>query len=113
MKLARCWNWVRTGLIAVVLCVNLLGLSQPVFATEPIPLTPAGVKYELEHSKSPEAAGQKMQQMSKDYKQELEKSPTPIPNAVKNGTEKTKSLFKLFSKRVEETLDGDASPSQN
>jgi len=113
MKLTQYWNWGRLGLIAVVLCVNLLGLSQPVFAAEPIPLTPAGVQYELEHSKSPAEAGQKMQQMSKDYKQELAKSPTPIPNAAKNATSKTKSLFKLFFKRVEETLDTDASTSHN
>jgi hypothetical protein len=76
---------------------------------EPTPLTPAAVKYELEHAKSVEAAAQHIQQQSQDYKSELAKSPTPIPNAAKNAQQKTKGLWQLFNRRVQETVTPDES----
>jgi len=98
--------WLQRCLIAFLIVVALISQTSPVFA-EPSPLTPAAAKYELEHAKSPQEAGQRMQQRSKDYKQELAKSPTPIPNAAKNAQQKTKGFFNLFSKRIRETVDGD------
>ena len=99
LKVAQFRKVVKIGLVSTLLCLCLVSLKAPAWA-EPTPLTPAAAKYEIEHAKSPAAAGQRMQQMSKDYKQELKKSPTPIPNAANNAAKKTKSLFNLFSKRV-------------
>lgn len=93
-----------------MLLVLLIGglMSPTLFAwAEPEPLTPASVKYELEHAKSVEAAGQHIQQQSQDYKSELAKSPTPIPNAAKNAQQKTKGLWQLLNRRVQETITPD------
>ncbi|MDX2231677.1 MAG: hypothetical protein NW220_18730 [Leptolyngbyaceae cyanobacterium bins.349] len=102
--------WCQGLVSAVLLLVNLTVFDVPVLA-EPTPLTPAAVKYELERAKSPAEAGQQMQKMSRDYQQELKQSPTPIPNATKEATKKTKSFFDLFSKRVNETFNSKPSAS--
>lgn len=93
--------WLTGYLIPVAIIVVIVIPVFPAFA-EPTPLTPAAAKYELEHAKSPQEAGQRIQQQSKDYKQELAKSPTPIPNAAKNAKRKTEGLFQLFAKRLKE-----------
>lgn len=93
----------RRSLILMALLVGLGSWPLPA-AAEPTPLTPAAVRYQLEHAKSVEAAGQQMQQQSQAYKSELAKSPTPIPNAAKNAQRKMKGLFQLFNRRVQETI---------
>lgn len=102
-KLTSLRQRLKGWLSLVLIVIALIGAPSPVWA-EPSPLTPARAKYELDHANSAQEAGQRMQQISKDYKQELAKSPTPIPNAAENAKQKTEGLLKLFFKRVEETV---------
>ncbi|MDX2239389.1 MAG: hypothetical protein NW224_01785 [Leptolyngbyaceae cyanobacterium bins.302] len=100
----------KVGATLLLTFVSWAVMSWNVLAwAEPTPVTPSTATYQIEHSKSPAEAGQKLQRQSKAYKQELKKSPQPIPNAAKDAADKTKSLFQLFSKRTQETLNSNSS----
>lgn len=106
-KFATLKSFQKICLIIALVSLTLVGWETPVWA-EPTPVTPSTAAYEIEHAKSPEEVGKRLNHQSQAYKQELKKSPTPIPNAAKNATEKTKSIFQLFSRRTQETLNDTA-----
>lgn len=100
-------QFLQSVLILVVLVLNLAftGSTQE---TSPIrPLTPARAAYELEHAKSPQEAGQKIQQQSDAFKQELKKGPKPIQAMTKEVTDNIQDVVDLAGKRTQETLSSE------
>lgn len=100
-------HFLQSVLILVVLVLNLAftGSTQETSSIEP--LTPARAAYELEHSKTPQEAGRKIQQQSDAFKEELKKGPKPIQSTAKEVTDNIQDVVELAGKRTQETLSTD------
>lgn len=94
-------------LIAAVLVLGSLWMSD--FQTTAIaaPLTPEAAAYEINQANSPDEAHARVQQKAQDYKKELREDSAYTKQAAKNATTKTKNALERAADNVRDKLNLD------
>lgn len=107
IRTVRLRNYLSAFLVAVVLVLSPLGMSNVQAAAIAAPLTPEAAAYEIDQASSPEDAHERVQQKAQNYKKELREDSAYTKQAAKKATAGTKNALERAADNVRDKLNLD------
>ena len=107
MRVTQLRRYFGTFLIAVVLLLGSVLVSDFQMAAIAAPLTPEAAAYEIDQADSPQEAQARVQQKAQSYKKELREDSAYTKQAAEKATAETKNALERAADNVREKLNLD------